>query len=404
MTTTATEPTTKIGKASELGFDTDGGPWVALCLRHSSVVNVRSRDAARAAIKNTAQFCEQCMDSDQEPDEQPTPTQDNAQSKAALNRLAEMSEDLDLYPEYEAEQSQRDVGPDGIHGMGALPPDDVDVTQVIPDFDPSQTTPVTREQFQALDDSLQKAANEWWEQQHPNGNSSVTPQQPIVGTFYVGDTNVAHNAVKVSGYYFTAACGPTLLQGVATVPDNPDMCTYCLAGLPAPDEKLKKVRMKRLPRVAVERVARVRKEKPAPEPEPEPRYATEVGLVEIDVKALLEAFGSEVSPATVADARSLAAVLEPALATIKAMLPRRSRGRPSGAPRKPATPGLKAHLRGVQMPIARITKLLADEFPEATRCKLYVERRAEGKEINARFYVDADLEAGRIPEGVVTFS
>lgn len=50
-------------RAEEAGLDTLGGPWVAVCEDHGSIVNVQTARRAHEAARDPRSFCEGCRDS-----------------------------------------------------------------------------------------------------------------------------------------------------------------------------------------------------------------------------------------------------------------------------------------------------------------------------------------------------
>ena len=49
-----------VGKAADLGLDDDEGkaPWVVICELHKTILNTRTREAARSSIGTD--FCDRC--------------------------------------------------------------------------------------------------------------------------------------------------------------------------------------------------------------------------------------------------------------------------------------------------------------------------------------------------------
>lgn len=147
--------------------------------------------------------------------------------------------------------------------------------------------------------------------------------EPVLGTFFANGSGVAHNAVAIQGLYFTSVCGKSTLMGESADPNDPAMCTYCLTGVAAPADKVVKERKVREPRAP-------RAEKPVAvhEPAPEPKYVDEANALADFVTDLLVAVQDAQS---VPDAARLVEILEPALVTCKAMLPRRRVGAITGS-------------------------------------------------------------------------
>lgn len=265
MTETATVAASRYGKATDLGFDASDGPWVAVCNRHNAVVNVASRDRARDAAKLTAAFCEDCASMDS------TPEYSDDEPEAVFPPARH----LDPEPDADEERHPYEDGSD----LGALPPLD--------DLLPSDPEP---------------------------------DAQPILGTYFGNGSGIAHNAVSMSGAYFRAVCGPSMMMGEPTTVGDPAMCTYCLAGVPAPEGKPVKERTVRIRRVPAEKMQ--------PAPEPEPKYDEEIGALDEALTDLLITFDDD---RNLADIHRAVEILEPGLAKLKAMLPRRRVGVRTGA-------------------------------------------------------------------------
>ena len=66
LKTTVVSRHTTIGKALDLGLDTDRGPWVSICHLHGTFTNFRlKRDAVRNAKEcrgTAADWCEKCAE------------------------------------------------------------------------------------------------------------------------------------------------------------------------------------------------------------------------------------------------------------------------------------------------------------------------------------------------------
>ncbi len=272
----------KIGKAQDLGFDPDGGPWVVLCLRHNTVLNVKSRDAARGFAREITSFCEDCRD--------------NPDSDTPLN----------VEPDYDFTGNNQD---------------DSDMN-------------ATADRLIAEAVAAEAVADEPVVADEPT---------PIVGTFHASDTPAVHNAASISNMYFRAVCGSTFLMGEPASQDDPGMCEYCAAGTTAPAEPAVKVRKQRVVRERAPKAEKLPKEpkparepKPAKEPkvvavaepEPEPKHGELARSLYESAETFITAV---VADGSVPDARIGVDLLEAKLSVLKAMLPRRKVGRPTGA-------------------------------------------------------------------------
>lgn len=179
---TETMPAAQYGKATDLGFDPTGGPWVAVCRKHNTSVNVSNRDKARAAARNTAEFCEDCRDIVQSTDEV---------------SYSDTQEPIEQ------------------------------------ETDPS----VKLQQVEAFDQSLRNQAQAWLAEQNAK---HVSPDpNPVQGTYRDPATGTAHDAVSVIGLYMHPACRPDkpIMHGEEVTRDDTAMCPYCLSGVLAPTEE-----------------------------------------------------------------------------------------------------------------------------------------------------------------------
>ena len=163
-------PTTRYGKATDLGFDATDGAWVAQCVTHNMIANLPTRDLARAASKNTASFCDECRA--EAPDTAPE----------------------DNNPEPDAEPETEDTF--------VAPP-----KRYLPDPEP----PTAEEQdhltdaLDGLDDTPDDAAT----------------RPAVLGTFFANGSGTAHNAAAISNLYMTTVCGKTTLMGEPTAVGRP---------------------------------------------------------------------------------------------------------------------------------------------------------------------------------------
>jgi len=267
---TDTETRTAYGKAEELGYNPAGGKWIAVCKNHDFVLNCSSRERAREASKNPAEFCDDCR---------------------------EMNQDI---PEELLEHSE--------------PPEEP-VT-----FTATQTEPVTESQLDDMNTMLEQAHAAWLAEEQAK---QVEPdfeaeQMPILGTYLVGDT--AHQAVGLSGLYVKPRCNPdkAMMSNGQVADDDERLCAYCMAGVLAPtEEEQQKRRRGRPPKAQV-----------APEPAPLPQYPETIAAVLQAVTALV----AQVEQAqSVPDAVEGMNILTPALESFRKLAPRRRVGERTGA-------------------------------------------------------------------------
>lgn len=300
-----TEATATYGKADALGFDPAEGVWVAVCKQHNMHAGVATRDAARAAIRDSASFCEDCAADKQDAsdpgwDDDFSNPSDPITFPAARNleddrEVAEKELPIMTEEEYTAFEAEVHLQMEEIHPME----DGSDLGAVAPSA-------------QALDDALADLGD-------MSGMIDTSGAQPTLGTFRGAD-GVPHNATSISGMYFHTVCDQSMMMGDAAEPTDSDMCTYCLSGVPVPKNAPVKAKG--------ERVARVKKEKPEPEPEPEPKYSAQT-LALASVIGELEAILRD--DPSVADARVALRMLEATTAWLKPILPRRRVGVVTGA-------------------------------------------------------------------------
>ena len=280
---TETQPAAIFGKAEALNFDPAGGKWVAVCQRHSTVINLPTRDQARAAASKTAEFCEACRDFDQALPDEPA-------------SIAEPAATSQMQP--------------------------VDSLPTPEPFSPAQIEPVTDTQLDNIDGMLKDAAAEWLADEHAKQQASdeVIPNSalPIIGTFLAA--GVAHHAVAISGQYMRSVCNPdtAIMIEDSAEPDSPLLCSYCMAGVIAP------------PRPVVERRRRYRRgyhpSVPAAPVEPMYPVLTEA-LLEATAR-LLAAIEDHPSTPDVVVALD---IMAPAMSTLRKHAPRRRVGAVTGS-------------------------------------------------------------------------
>lgn len=188
--------------------------------------------------------------------------------------------------------------------------------------------PTTPEQLEAEADWNEEArlAQEFLELENRMTTADVdvpANEQPVLGTYRIGD--MAHNALSTSGMYFKPVCNPdkAALMSEPVSMDDPNMCPYCLAGLAAPAEEPVKAKRGRKPKVA-----REPKVEAAPVVPAEPIYPELLVDFETVTGDFTTAMTNEFS---VADGARALELLMTQVEFLKAHMPRRRVGRPTGA-------------------------------------------------------------------------
>lgn len=203
--TQSTEPSVQYGKATELGFDPTGGPWVTRCVKHDAVRHVKSRDAARTLSKNTSEFCETCRDAGSQETE--------PMDLADLNEMDAKHPGWDE-PEVTVVVTDTVVEPDNAAierlrelsaSLADMEPDDSDVDEVV-----------------------QRLFNEAMELEDVSQEVPEMNEPVVLGTFWGNGSGLGHHAVTMSGLYMKTKCGATMLRGEPVEPTDERMCAVCL--------------------------------------------------------------------------------------------------------------------------------------------------------------------------------
>lgn len=211
---------------------------------------------------------------------------------------------------------------------------------------------------------------------------------------HAGSDGPVHKSVTPNiGGYFRAACGPAFKTGPVQTADgdnSTDACHYCATGTLAPPDTDVTPR-------------RTRATADTTPNAPTHRLPGFFSFLRTDALRARET-------RLVADIATRTEELATTRKALRAAGIGSGRGVSTGA-RKPATtPAVGNRVnytdaagKTVEMSISAAVKAIAVRFPDATRCVKYAADIADKKSLNARLFLDKDLRAKRIPDGVVAY-